>query len=129
MFTLTLSAQGILVPVQLVLFPSFGGQFSVNTLGATTSTTFTAPTLQFDFESRIELPGIVVVAVHNATADGALAVQIVGPKRAHGRLIHAYHPDARLADIYCPNDPTRRASCPGSLICTNQSGDEYEMTC
>lgn len=129
MFSLTLSAQGIFVPVRLVILPSFGGQFSISTLGATANTSFTAPTLQFDFETRIELPGVVAVAVHNATADGALGVQIVGPRRARGRLIHAYHPDARLADIFCPNDPTRRASCPGSLICTNQSGDEFEMTC
>jgi hypothetical protein len=130
MFSLTLSALGIVVPVRLDLFTSFGGQFSIDTHGSTASTSFTSPTPQFDFESRIELVGVVAVAVQNAAADGALDVQIIDPRRAHGKLTHAnLDADASSVGIVCPNDPTRRANCPGSLTCTNQFGEEYEMTC
>jgi hypothetical protein len=131
MFILTLFAHNISVPVRLVVIPSFGGQFVIDTVGRAGSASFTAPSTVFDFETRLEVGGdAAAVFVQNSTADGALHVQMVNPRHGRGRLMHALilSGDPPVS-IHCPNDPSRSTNCPGSIACASSSGMEYEMTC
>jgi hypothetical protein len=90
-----------------------------------------APGSTFNFEATLEIDGTNTSAIAlNIPTDGGLHVQVIGASRAVGHIVHDLAAAAAQAlELACPNNPSYKVTCPGSLRCTDPSGGDFTLTC